>query len=795
MRVLVIDDNPDHRELIIAKIRKVYPDAEFVEVIRQSMLDEVLRRRDPVDAVLTDYRLQWSDGLKVLGQVRDTYPHAPVIMVTDTGSEEVAAAGMKGGLADYVLKGHLHRLGLAFKESLDRAKLRVDHEQALERLRRSEERYRIISELSSDYAYSYRVDRDGNVQLDWITQAFTRITGYAADELEAGVLLPLVHPEDRRLIERGRRELLAGKPYSAEIRIITKDRQVRWLSDVARPVWDQNECRVVCIFGAGEDITERKRAEEERAQLIREQAGRAEAEASERRYRSLAEAIPQIVWTARADGHIDYHNRRWFEYTGLTEAESTGWEAWRAVLHPDDVEAWRGRWSNSVATGDVFELECRFRKQSDGEYRWYLCRGVPLRDPDGSISKWFGTCTDIDDQRRSSEAMREAQKLESIGLLAGGVAHDFNNLLTGILGNTSLVLDELPESSRLRPLLENVMLASERAADLTRQLLAYSGKGRFFIQPCDVSKLVREISSLIQSSIPKKVQLQMELHDELPTVDLDSAQIQQLLMNLVINGAEAIGEGKAGVVRVRTLLRDVDQDYITRNHFAFEPAPPGRYVAIQVLDNGCGMDHSVRAHIFDPFFTTKFTGRGLGLAAALGIVRGHKGSIRIESEPGKGTLFEVLLPAGAEQTIEAKPPEVHRELRGAGSVLVVDDEDLVRKLATATLTHFGYRVLQATNGREAVQLFREQASEISLVLLDMMMPVMGGEEALEEIRKIRPGVPVIGSSGYSESTAKERFGGHGLAAFLQKPYSARVLADRVKQVMDEEQVIRAGRPV
>jgi PAS domain S-box-containing protein len=795
MRVLVIDDNPDHRELIIAKIRKIYPDAEYVQVMRQSILDELLRKRAPVDAVLTDYRLQWTDGLKVLRQVRESYPNAPVIMVTDTGSEEVAAAGMKGGLADYVLKGHLHRLGLALKESLDRARLRVEHEEALERLRASEERYRIISELSSDYAYSYRVDRDGKVDLDWITQAFTRITGYVAEELEAGVLLPLVHPEDRALIERGRKELLAGKPYSAEIRIITKDRQVRWLSDVARPVWDADEQRVVCIYGAGEDITGRKRAEEERAQLIREQAARVEAESGERRYRSLAEAIPQIVWTARPDGHIDYHNQRWFEYTGLTGTESTGWDAWRTVLHPDDVEPWRNRWSNSVATGDVFELECRFRQQSDGEHRWYLCRGVPLRDPDGRITKWFGTCTDIDDHRRSGEAMREAQNLESIGLLAGGVAHDFNNLLTGILGNTSLALDELPDSSRLRPLLENVMLASERAADLTRQLLAYSGKGRFFIQSCDVSKLVREISSLIQSSIPKKVQLQMDLVEDLPTVDLDSAQIQQLLMNLVINGAEAIGDGRAGFVRVRTRLRDVDQEYITRNHFAFEPAAPGRYVAIQVEDNGCGMDDTVRAHIFDPFFTTKFTGRGLGLAAALGIVRGHKGSIRIESEPGRGTMFEVLLPAGAEQKIEAKPVEAQRELRGAGSVLVVDDEDLVRKLATATLTHFGYRVLQATNGREAVQVFRENAAEISLVLLDMMMPVMGGEEALEEIRKISPGVPVIGSSGYSEKTAKERFGGQGLAAFLQKPYSARVLADRVKQVIDEHQVIRAGRPV
>jgi PAS domain S-box-containing protein len=792
MRVLVIDDNPDHRELMIAKIHKAYPEAEFTEIIRQSMLDEFLRRGDPVDVVCTDYRLQWSDGLKVLSQVRGVYPNVPVLMVTDTGSEEVAAAGMKGGLADYVLKGHLHRLPLALKESLDKSRLRLEHERALERLRESEERYRIVSELSSDYAYSYRIAPDGKIALDWVTQAFTRITGYTAAELQPGVLLPVVHPEDRHLIERGRKELLAGHRYSAEIRIVTRDGEVRWLSDEARPQWDESHRRVETIYGAGKDVTERKRAEEERAQLIREQVARAEAEAGEHRYRSLAEAIPQIVWTARPDGYVDYHNRRWFEYTGLTETDCATRDVWREAIHPDDADTWRDRWAQCLRTGAEFETQSRFRRSSDGAYLWHLCRAIPLRDSSGRIAKWFGTCTDIDDQRRSGEAMRQAQKLESIGLLAGGVAHDFNNLLTGILGNTSLALDELPGESRIRPMLENVLLASERAADLTRQLLAYSGKGRFFVQSSDISVLVREIASLIQSSIPKKVQLRMELARDLPMVEIDSAQIQQLIMNLVINGAEAIGEERTGVVLVKTLLRDVDDSYIARNHFAVDAVAPGRYVAIQVRDNGCGMDDGVRSHIFDPFYTTKFTGRGLGLAAALGIVRGHKGGIRIESEPGRGTMFEVLLPAGAPHEAESKAPEIERELRGAGAVLVVDDEDLVRNIARKALEHYGYTVLEAENGQVGVRLFRQYADEICLVLLDMMMPVMGGEEALEEIRQIRPDVPVIASSGYSETVAKERFGGRGLAAFLQKPYSARVLAVHVKKAIDQERAIRAG---
>jgi signal transduction histidine kinase/ActR/RegA family two-component response regulator len=438
-------------------------------------------------------------------------------------------------------------------------------------------------------------------------------------------------------------------------------------------------------------------------------------------------------------------------------------------------------------------MECRFRRNSDSSYRWHLCRAIPLRDPDGRVAKWFGTCTDVDDQKRSGEAMRQAAKLESIGLLAGGVAHDFNNLLTGILGNTSLAIDELPSNSRVRPMLENVMLASERAADLTRQLLAYSGKGRFFVQSSDLSVLVREISNLIHASIPKKVQLRLELAPDLPSVEIDSAQIQQLIMNLVINAAEAIGDDRSGLVVVSTLLREVDQSFIGNNHFALDPVPPGRYVAIQVRDNGCGMAESVRSHIFDPFFTTKFTGRGLGLAAALGIVRGHHGSIRIDTEPGRGTMFEVLLPAGAARQQAPAPATARRELRGSGSVLVVDDEAVVRSVAKATLEHYGYNVLEAENGRDGVRLFRRHADEISVVLLDMMMPVMGGEEALAAIRDVRPNVPVIGSSGYSESVAQERFGGKGLASFLQKPYSARILAERVKQVLDH-QATRAGGP-
>ena len=319
-----------------------------------------------------------------------------------------------------------------------------------------------------------------------------------------------------------------------------------------------------------------------------------EAEASERRYRSLAEAIPQIVWTARPDGHVDYLNRRWFEYTGLSEAESGGRDAWRDRDPPRRRRrAPRALGRAPSQTGDVFEMECRFRRKADGALSLAsLPRRFRCAIPTAASTKWFGTCTDIDDQKRSGEAMRQAQKLESIGLLAGGVAHDFNNLLTGILGNTSLALDELPANSRLRPMLENVMLASERAADLTRQLLAYSGKGRFFVQSSDLSVLVREIGSLIQSSIPKKVQLRLDLAAR------PAARRNRQRADPAADHESRDQWGRSD--RRRPQRRRRRQHATARrgcsssssnNHFAVDAAiPPGRYVAIQVRDNGCGMD-------------------------------------------------------------------------------------------------------------------------------------------------------------------------------------------------------------
>ncbi len=405
----------------------------------------------------------------------------------------------------------------------------------------------------------------------------------------------------------------------------------------------------------------------------------------------------------------------------------------------------------------------------------------PMYDKVGVVRGASHVARDISERRQMETQRLHTQKLESLGILAGGVAHDFNNLLTGILGNASLVADSLHSSNPNRRVLGECIKAAEGAAQLTRQLLAYAGKGRFVTEPVNLSVLVREISSLIQTSIPRKVQIRLELTEDLPLIEADTGQIQQVIMNLVINGAEAIGDN-VGLVVCTTSAQIVDEAYIRTLGIESPDLTPGRYVTLEVHDSGCGMDEPTMSRIFDPFFTTKFTGRGLGLAAVLGIVRGHKGTLKVYSSPGKGSTFKLLFPA-LETTASPSFEALQSALEGSGTVFIVDDEEMVRSTARNTLQRYGYQTIEAKDGREAVELFRQISGQVALVLLDLTMPYMNGEEVLRELKVIRPSVRVLLSSGFNEVEAVRRFTGKGLAGFLQKPYSSTALAQKVKSIL------------
>lgn len=401
----------------------------------------------------------------------------------------------------------------------------------------------------------------------------------------------------------------------------------------------------------------------------------------------------------------------------------------------------------------------------------------------GETGRFVAIVRDISERKRAEEALRHTQKLESLGVLAGGIAHDFNNLLVGILGNANMALEDLPASSPARESVEDVIMAARQAADLAKQMLAYSGKGKVVIKPFNLASIIKEMSHLLEISVSKNVSLKYNVERGLPAVEGDPSQIRQVVMNLIINASEAVESSNGGEVKVS--VGSLDSDDARMKEFEKDlGAKKGRYVLMEVADSGHGMDAETMEKIFDPFFTTKFTGRGLGLAAVSGIVRGHNGSLRVKSRPGWGTVFSVVFPA-----IDRPPAMERRERRGAahpsagGTVLVVDDEETIRSVAKKMLTRAGFSVITAADGKEGVDILRDKPDEIDVALLDMTMPRMDGVTALMEMKRIRPGLKVVLSSGYTEQDAASRFAGKGIVSFIQKPYTSDMLLEKIGEAL------------
>ena len=395
-------------------------------------------------------------------------------------------------------------------------------------------------------------------------------------------------------------------------------------------------------------------------------------------------------------------------------------------------------------------------------------------------------------RKNLEKQVQHGEKLKSLGILAGGIAHDFNNLLAAVIGFADLALEDLPAESRSRRSIEEVVAAGERAAELTRQMLAYSGKGRFEVRVLDLSQVVAELDNLMRAAVSKKAVLQYDLAEDLPDVEADASQIQQVLMNFATNASDAIGETD-GTITVKTAVMAADRDYLSQTCLDDELAE-GDYVFLEVRDSGCGMDRDTAGKIFDPFFTTKFSGRGLGLAAVLGIVRGHGGAIKVSSQPGSGTTFRVLFPCSKKAAKKSQSTSTSfNAQRGHGTILVVDDEEDVRKMATKMLERHGFSVVAAKDGTDAVEVFRNSGDMIDAVLLDLTMPHMDGAETSRELRRIRPDVRIILSSGYHEQDAIRRFDGQQRAVFLQKPYRGKKLVQVVHAALEhklEKKLIR-----
>jgi len=387
---------------------------------------------------------------------------------------------------------------------------------------------------------------------------------------------------------------------------------------------------------------------------------------------------------------------------------------------------------------------------------------------------------ELGERRALEDKLQNAQRLESLNVLAGGIAHDFNNLLTGILSNAGTARRKLAANEAAQQHLSEIVRGSKIAAHLTGQLLAYAGRGQFQVLARDLTAEVREIQDLLESAVRRKANLDFQLADDLPAILADPIQIQQVLMNFVVNAAESADA--AVDVRIETKAIEITENDL-RELVPGSPLKPGRGVALDVTDNGSGMDAETLERIFDPFFTTKSAGRGLGLAASLGIVHRHQGGIRVKSQPGRGTSSRIVFPA-SDQIVRPLVERPVSDLSGHGVILVVDDDDYILQAVYVALESFGYSVLLANSGATAVQIFEERSEQIDLVLLDMLMPGMSGEETFGALRAIRPDVKVLLSTGFAPDEAAQRFTDEGLAGFLRKPYDPNQLAGEVQQIIE-----------
>ena len=610
---------------------------------------------------------------------------------------------------------------------------------------------------------------DITAQTTHYSPKWTEILGYSYDDPELPHTFESwesrIHPDDHAGVMAALKDHLEkNKKYVVEYRHLHSSGEYRWQKVVGEAEKD-NTGKPIKMFGYIEDITEQRQAEEDNVLM------------------SFAMAqIKEMVFLVDDTSHFRYVNDASCLMLGYSRNELLQMKV--TEIDPGfSGDKWTGHWQELQDYGTL-NFETTLTRKDKTAFPASLTTSF-LEFGDTNYS--FALALDITQQKKIEEEqlkfekqLLQTQKFESLGVLAGGVAHDFNNLLAVVLGHSELAKRRLPPSSAAVDNLKQIEQAADRAADLARQMLAYSGRGKFEIETIDLNLLLEEMLHMLEVSISKKAVLRINPFTPLPTIAADATQIRQIVMNLVINASEAIGE-KSGVISITTGCMDCDDDYL-KNVWLAENLSKGLYVYLEIADTGCGMNAETLTKLFDPFFTTKFTGRGLGMSAVMGIVRGHKGAIRVYSEPGIGTTFKILLPASG------RPAEIFNEdteadgWQGTGRVLLVDDEESVRGIGVEMLQELGFDSATANNGQEAIDILKKD-SAFCLVILDLTMPKMDGEQCFREIRKIDPEMKVLISSGYNEFEVSQKFIGKGISGFIQKPYRLSCLKKAIRKLL------------
>lgn len=620
---------------------------------------------------------------------------------------------------------------------------------------------------------------DGNGKYVDVNDAASALTGYDRDELLRANFIDLIASEDvgEALLHFNR---AAETGYSTgDLRYVTKTGEKRWWT-VNGVKLDENR-----FLGFARDISERKINEE----ALRE---------SEERYRQLVETIGDWVWASDPDGRHTYSNPAVTRLLGYQINEVVGSSTFQ-LIHPDDEQPIREMLKNCIEKGVGWtNVSIRWLHQ-DGSARSFESSAIPILNSENQVTGFRGVDRDINERTRLEAERLEmerkvlhAQKLESLALMAGGIAHDFNNQLAVVMGNLELALSGQGLDSSTEKAIKNAVAAAKRSAELSRQMQIYTGNTLYHSAFLDLNELIQNNYSLLKLGSSRNVNIKLEIYDNLPLIWGDPDQIERLVMNILVNASESIGD-QDGDLKISTGARDCDDAYLSRSRLEQKPEA-GRFIFLEVSDTGCGMDDDAQHKLFDPFFTTKFMGRGLGMAEVMGIVKGHRGAIMVDSYLGKGTTIRILFPVSKKfQTPGvqtggspgAKEP-MHETVARRKTVLVIDDEEQVREFCCEWLNLLGYDTISAVDGMEGVQVFCERMNEIDIVLMDFVMPRMNGVEAFEELVRIKPDLNVILCSGYTEEDIGRRFLGRRPASILHKPYDMDTLKAVIERLLGSD---------
>jgi len=756
LRILIVDDSPEDTALLTRWLQQ-----EFSPVVHE----RVQNARDMRDAlareswqlVISDYFMPHFSGLSALQVLQHSGRDLPLIMISGQGGEDLAVEAMRAGAADFLVKGNLSRLIPAVRRELKEAVERRERRVAEEALRATEARFQSLVEQSLVGIFMLRQDR-----FSYVNPKFAQIFGYRQDELiDRKGLLDLVAADDQMGVMLHFLRPLNQKTQSAHLffRGRRMDQQLIELeAHGTRTRHNGDEA----IIGTLLDITDRKRAEEQLSKLS-----------------AAVEQSPVAVVITDAKGNIEYVNPKFTEFTGYGEAEVLGQNP-RILKSGEMSDAFYRQMWHTISTGNDWHGEFHNRKKS-GELYWESASISAVKNGEGRITHFVGVKEEVTERKREVDRVRQAQKMEAIGQLAGGVAHDFNNLLTIINGYSTLLVKELTAGTLMYREAEQILRAGERAADLTRQLLSFSR--RQIVEPriLNINDQVRSVEKMLRRLIGEHIELVTALSDDLGLVKLDPGQVEQVIMNLVVNARDASETG--GLITIETGNSELDKAFALSHPGAY----PGRYVRLAVKDRGFGMSDEVKRRLFEPFFTTKEMGRGtgLGLATVYGIVKQGGGYIEVISQPEQGATFNIYFPRVFEDPQEVDEGSADDDLDGDQTILVVEDEPGVLHLVVQTLQQRGFTVLETTDPLQGVTIFEENADDIDLLLTDVVMPFMSGPKLASLLQEKNPQLKVLFMSGHTDDKIGfEKVLEQG-APFLPKPFGSDGLIAKVKQTLGE----------